>query len=327
MALPLVSIVIPVFNAERFIGSTIESALAQDWPHTEVVAVDDGSSDHSLAVLRRYEHAGVRVITKANGGGPAARNTGFEASRGDFIQFLDHDDLLAADKVSAQMAAAAGRLTVPVVGLWTRFRGDASRAHGGWQPPEPLRHDWDPTDWLIASPLVPTCAWLTPRPLVERAGPWNEALVENPDDDGEFFMRVVARAERVVFCERARSYFRTEDDSSAGHNRGVNALRAIFQVCTTYEQIVRTRTDAVEARRACAHRYLVFMHMAYPLCPDLVGLAEARVADLGFDPARVPNTPAFERLSSVVGWRTARRLQRLWQAVRRAGSREQRSFH
>jgi glycosyltransferase involved in cell wall biosynthesis len=312
---PLVSIIIPAFNAERFLAATIESVLAQDWSRREIIVVDDGSVDGTLDVIRRYDKDGVRAIAKANGGGPAARNTGYAASRGHFIQFLDHDDLLAPDKISQQIRCAAGDES-PIAGVWTRFRADVSGAFGGWQPPEQIRHDWAPLDWLIASPFVPTCAWLTPRALVEAAGPWNDSLKSNPDDDGEFFMRVLERSSRVVFCERARSYFRAESTASAGHVRNADALRSIFAICQGFERIVSRRGLTDEARHACAKRYLAFMYMAHPLCPELIAEAEARVTALGFDPNRVPNTPAYERLSRLTGWRTAKRLQRAWQSAR-----------
>ena len=321
MSVPLVSIIIPVFNAERWIGATIESALAQDWQAKEVIVVDDGSVDGSLRVIRRYESAGVRTIAQSNGGGSAARNAGFKACRGAYIQFLDHDDLLAVDKISTQMATVAGRDDGPVAGVWTRFRGDTAGAFGPWEPVAALRHDWAPIDWLIRSPLVPTCAWLTPRPLVEAAGLWNETLVSNPDDDGEFFMRVFSHSERILFCERSRSYFRAESASSAGHSRGVDALRSVFEICKSYECIVRAANDSDEARQASANRYLAFMYMAYPLCRELILEAEARVVNLGCDPSRVPNTPLYEQLSKVTGWRTAKRLQQMWHSIRQAGLR------
>lgn len=327
MSTPLVSVIIPAFNAERFIAATIESALAQDWTATEIIVVDDGSVDGSVAVIRGYASQGVRCIVKANGGGSAARNTGFRASHGDYIQFLDHDDLLAPDKISRQMATAGGTATCPVAGLWTRFQGDIEGAYGGWQPAEVMWHDWAPLDWLIESPLVPTCAWLTPRQLVEAAGLWNEALADNPDDDGEFFMRVFARSERILFCQQAKSFFRTEDASSAAHNRSANAIRSVFEVCKTYERIVRSAADSSSSRRACANRYLAFMHRAYPRCPELVREAESRVVGLGFDPSVVTNTPRYEQLSKLVGWRVARRLQLLWQATRRTLSGRRPSSH
>ena len=321
MPQPLVSIVIPVFNGEANIGTTIESALAQDWDPIEVIVVDDGSSDASLRRVRAYEQAGVRVIAQANRGGSAARNTGFRSSQGAYIQFLDHDDLLAPDKIRRQVLRAQGSPRCPVAGLWTRFANTTAGSYGGWCPPEPFQRDCEPLEWLIGSPMVPTCAWLTPRPLVEDAGLWNEALVGNPDDDGEFFMRVIACSNAVLFSAESRSYFRAESGASAGHSETDDALRSVFEVCRTFERIVLGMTDSAAAKQSCAHRYLAFMHRACPRVPELVAEAERRVTALGFDPGSVPDTPRYEWLSRVVGWRAARRLQKAWQRVRQAGSR------
>ena len=102
----LVSILIPAYNAERWIASTIESAIAQTWPHKEIILVDDGSTDGTLAVARQFESQGVRVVTQSNQGAAAARNKAFSLSRGDYIQWLDADDLLSTDKIAHQMRAA-----------------------------------------------------------------------------------------------------------------------------------------------------------------------------------------------------------------------------
>ena len=95
----LVSILIPAYNAERWLGATIESALAQTWPAKEIIVVDDGSTDRTLAVARGFGDRGVQVITQANRGAAAARNTALRAARGAWIQFLDADDLLNPRKI------------------------------------------------------------------------------------------------------------------------------------------------------------------------------------------------------------------------------------
>ena len=101
---PLVSILIPAYNAERWISDTIESALKQTWPNKEIIIVDDGSRDKTLAVARRFESDTVRVATQANQGAAAARNRAFSMCKGEYIQWLDADDLLAPDKIALQMA-------------------------------------------------------------------------------------------------------------------------------------------------------------------------------------------------------------------------------
>ncbi|AMV16766.1 glycosyltransferase family 2 protein [Planctomyces sp. SH-PL14] len=102
---PLVSIVIPCFNAESFVGEAIWSALHQTYPNVEVIVVDDGSADGSLAVVRSFGDA-IRWQTGPNRGGCAARNQGLRLAAGEFVQFLDADDVLAPDKLVKQVAVA-----------------------------------------------------------------------------------------------------------------------------------------------------------------------------------------------------------------------------
>ena len=102
---PLVSILIPAFNAQKWIADTIESAVRQTWPKKEIIVVDDGSRDQTLSIARRFASKGVSVVTQANQGASTARNHAFAICQGDYIQWLDADDLLAPDKIARQMAA------------------------------------------------------------------------------------------------------------------------------------------------------------------------------------------------------------------------------
>jgi glycosyltransferase involved in cell wall biosynthesis len=101
----LVSIVIDNYNYARYLGAAIDSALAQTWRPLEVIVVDDGSTDDSWAVASRYGER-IRAIRQANGGQGAAYNTGFAASRGEWVMFLDSDDLLDANAIARLMALA-----------------------------------------------------------------------------------------------------------------------------------------------------------------------------------------------------------------------------
>ena len=102
----LVSILIPAYNAETWLNVTLRSALAQTWPRTEVIVVDDGSRDRTLEVAKAFERGSVKVVSQPNMGAPAARNAAFQLAQGDYIQWLDADDLLDPDKISAQMRIA-----------------------------------------------------------------------------------------------------------------------------------------------------------------------------------------------------------------------------
>lgn len=105
---PLVSIVVPVYNAERYLKQSVDSIIDQDFQDFEVICVNDGSTDSSLEMLHAYEEcdARIRVVSQANGGLSAARNTGIEHSRGKYIAFLDSDDWLTPDMLSTVVAIA-----------------------------------------------------------------------------------------------------------------------------------------------------------------------------------------------------------------------------
>src|SRR6202041_351699 len=103
---PLVSILIPAYNAEKTIAHTLQSAIDQTWPHKEIIVIDDGSKDRTAEVLRQFASKGVSVVYTENRGLPAAVNRAFSLSQGDYIQELDADDLLAPDKIERQLAAS-----------------------------------------------------------------------------------------------------------------------------------------------------------------------------------------------------------------------------
>jgi len=104
-ARPLVSVIIPAYNAAQFIGRTLASATAQSYPHLEIIVVNDGSTDATGAIVDewRARDPRIRVITVPNGGVARARNLGIEASSAPLVAFLDADDLWHADKIKLQV--------------------------------------------------------------------------------------------------------------------------------------------------------------------------------------------------------------------------------
>lgn len=99
----LISVIIPAYNAEQYLGAAIESVLQQRWQPLEIIVVDDGSTDQSVAVAQHYQPL-VQCLHQENSGPGAARNLGVSAAHGEFIAFLDADDLWLTDKLASQMA-------------------------------------------------------------------------------------------------------------------------------------------------------------------------------------------------------------------------------
>ncbi len=127
------TIVITSYNASRFIADTIESALAQDYPNLEVIVVDDGSKDDSLAVIGRYSDR-LTLISKQNGGQASAFNSGFARSRGSVVFFLDGDDTLLPDTVS-RVAAMWNPAISKIHFKLQRMQQDGTPIPGSMLPP------------------------------------------------------------------------------------------------------------------------------------------------------------------------------------------------
>lgn len=102
---PLVSVIIPVYNYERYLGEAIESVLGQTYRHVEVIVVDDESTDRSADVAKSFAGRGVRYCSQGHAGIGPARNKGVELADGDFFAFLDADDRWAEDKLEIQLRA------------------------------------------------------------------------------------------------------------------------------------------------------------------------------------------------------------------------------
>ena len=111
---PRVSVLIPAYNALRFLPQTVASALAQTWDDFELLIVDDGSTDGTGAWVAQHPDARVRLLEQPNQGAATARNTGIAAARGEYIAFLDADDLWEPSKLERQVACLDAR---PEVGL------------------------------------------------------------------------------------------------------------------------------------------------------------------------------------------------------------------
>jgi glycosyltransferase involved in cell wall biosynthesis len=280
---PLVSILIPAYNAHRWIADTIRSALAQTWPRKEIIVVDDGSTDETLVVARKFESDEVRVMTQPNQGAAAARNKAFSLSCGDYIQWLDADDLLSPNKVAQQMQAATqskDKRTL-VSSAWAYFRYRPAKAKF---IPTPLWCDLDPTEWLTrkweGNWHMQTATWLVSRELTEAAGPWDTRLTL--DDDGEYFSRVINASDGIRFVPQSRAYYRITPSSRLSHiGRSEKKKESLFLSMKLQIGYLRAREDSNRVRAACVTYLQTWLYNFYPNRPDLVQEAQQLATSLG----------------------------------------------
>jgi glycosyltransferase involved in cell wall biosynthesis len=306
---PLVSILIPAYNAQEWIGDTLRSALAQTWEPKEVIVVDDGSTDRTAEIARQFESDHVRVVTQKNQGASVARNHAFSLSRGDYIQWLDADDLLAPDKIARQMAVLNDSLDKRILlsSSWGRFM---HRWHRADFKPTALWSDLSPRTWLLLKMkhnlYMQTATWLVSRELTEAAGPWDSRLLG--DDDGEYFCRVLLGSKLVRFVPEAKVYYRTPIFSSLSYLGGSKPkFEAHWISMESHIRYLRFLQDDQDARSACLKYLQASFLYFYPEHSVVVHQMEELARELGGSLAR-PRLPwKYAWIKLVFGWRCAKR--------------------
>ena len=323
---PLVSILIPAYNAQRWIAETLRSATAQTWDRKEIIVVDDGSRDDTLSVARQFESRQLKVVTQENQGASAARNTALSLSQGDYIQWLDTDDLMAPDKIARQIELATEDRSVSnrtlLSGAWAYFLYRCDRAKF---VPNALWCDLSPVEWLIrkmeqCDPLaavnvfIQTACWLVSRELTEAAGPWDTRL--STDDDGEYFCRVLRASDSVRFVPEAKVFYRQTPGSlsyigDSDRKRESQWLSMQLQI-----RCLRSIEESERVRAACVWYLQHFMVTFYPDRADIIRQAEEMARSLGgrLTPPRL--TWKYSWIKSIFGWRLAQRARLLLPELR-----------
>jgi O-antigen/teichoic acid export membrane protein/glycosyltransferase involved in cell wall biosynthesis len=316
--LPLISILIPAYSAQEWIADTIHSAIAQTWPRTEIIVVDDGSSDSTLAIARTFESQGVRVISQKNQGASAARNTAFLHSRGDYIQWLDADDLLAPDKIAKQME-------IVMQGLSPRTLLSSAWAHFMYRPrraefiPSELWCDLAPKEWLLRKMeeniYMQTATWLVSREVTEAAGPWDIRMIG--DDDGEYFCRVLLASDGVRFVPEAKVYYRAFQFASLSYiGRFPHKIEAHWNSMQLHIRYLRSFGDDARVRAACLQFLRDSLIYFYPETSHIVAEAEKLAVELG-EPLGAPGLSwKYAWIEVCFGWFAVKPTQNVMRKIR-----------
>lgn len=314
----LVSILIPAHNAERTIAATLRSAIAQTWEPKEIIVVDDGSTDRTVAIARQFESDTVRIVSRYHEGAAAARNHAFSLSRGEYVQWLDADDLLSPDKIAQQMAAAKRCQNKRIV-FTCAFGVFLHRPYRANFIPTKLWGDLSPVEWLVnkmsGNMFMQTGTWLVSREVTEAAGPWNNRLLG--DDDGEYFCRVLRQADMVRFVPGARVYYRKPNRRSLSHIGFSDRKReAQWTSMRLHIEHLRSLEDSERTRVACVKYLQHWMMPFYPERLDIFTWAQEMARSLGGE-IKAPTLPEkYAWLEKAFGWVAAKRTLSFLQAAR-----------
>jgi len=204
---PTISVIIPNFNRGALVAETIANMLGQTLPPLEVIVVDDGSTDDSRQVIGSFGGK-VRLLCQDNRGPGAARNAGLLAAQGEFIQFMDSDDLASLNKLEVQANAMRASGADICYGPWVKLSFDGQRVipenHVLQSKPvpddKPLLH-WFLTNWSI---VFQTC--LFRRAFLMEAGLYRTDMFLA--EDLEYFTRILLRNPKIIFTPDSLTLYR-----------------------------------------------------------------------------------------------------------------------
>lgn len=324
----LVTVIVTAYNQGWVLAETLGSVAAQTYRPIECVVVDDGSTDNTPAVVKNFEKRqgkGLSIINhhQSNQGAQAARNAGVQASSGEFIQFLDGDDLLGPSKlqVQVQFLSADGAAEYGVV------YGDAKWLHDDGRHVEIGENvGVGPTADILASLLDfgkfnPPFSYLSRRAAVEQCGPWDARLKIN--DDAEYFLRMACCS-----AEHGRTfgYVPVMTGLYRQHPRprtSVQAMTTRVQYTLLILELIEARMNAaglltIERRRALARGYRRVAYWASLV--DKVRWKESLGHSIRLDSELMPERFVSKYLQRALGvWTSERLLRRVRQVRQRLG--------
>ncbi len=256
----LISVIVPVYNVERYLPLCIDSILSQTYERLEVILVDDGSPDRCAEICDEYakKDARVRVIHKKNGGLSSARNAGLEVAGGEFIAFVDSDDTIAPE-LYERLRASLGDARDAIANAMYVYTFD-----DGTTAPSVVPHSTDesfPSIQLLQEMLMHTgdvsvCTKLFPRGVLDGIG-FDEGVL---NEDFLFMIKVIEKIKEIRFVGYVGYYYYSRAGSiTKGYSRATEDMQKNSLYTLTY---VKRRYPELTPR---AVRFALYQNMAYLL--------------------------------------------------------------
>ncbi len=250
--MPLISVIIPIFNNQKTINKTLNSVLKQTLSNLEIIVINDGSTDESLEKIATIKDPRVQVFSYPNAGVAVSRNRGIERARGEYISFLDADDLWTPDKLEAQLKALQENPHAAVAYSWTDYIDEAGNFlyHGSH-----ISINGDVTAKLLFKNFIENGS----NPLIRRhalvkVGEFDSSL--SPAEDWDMWLRLAARYHFVAVPQPQILYRMSPSASSA------NISKMEIQGLKVIERALSLGSESLQSLKkpsiANFYQYLMF---------------------------------------------------------------------
>jgi glycosyltransferase involved in cell wall biosynthesis len=255
--MPIISVIIPAYNAERTILETITSVQQQTFSDFEIIIINDGSSDRTLELLHNITDERLKIFSYENGGLPVARNRGISHATGEFLAFLDADDLWTPDKLELQLAALQQHSEAGVAYSWTSFMDDKGES---LSPGEPIFIEGNVyADLLVNNFLASGSNPLIRKQAIKSTGGFDSAFPHCAD--WEYWLRLAASWYFVVVPKHQIIY----RQSSGGMSSKIDGIeKQLFIMIEKVYQTVPQRLQYLKNHslawvyRYCAEKFLQY---------------------------------------------------------------------
>lgn len=301
---PVLSFIIPTFNAASYILQTIDSIRSQGFDSYEIIISDDGSVDNTVNLISHFPK--LRTITHSNCGPSAARNKGFLESRGNLIWFLDSDDILAPNAVNNALQFMHDHPTCQaLVGHWYFINASGQRISATHAPaPELFESINSAIDAMLLRTLFPVGAMLTTRNCIATSGGWDEGL--RCSEDRDLWLRMILNGhsfkelDKEMFCYRLH-----ENNSTLNIPRIQNHLNQFTEKWLNHESLSESKKRKLEPYLRC----LNFFFLAQK-CIENTSKHQPYQGFVDQALEQLNNAPAEQKLLSQLLWES---LEKPWE--------------
>lgn len=282
MMKPVISVIMPVYNAEAYVATAIQSILKQTFESFELIIINDGSEDESEKIISSFKDKRIVYVYQSNQGQVAASNHGIKLAKGEYIKFVDADDLINREHLELQYKAMNNEENLLVSCEWAYFYKDPTLAI--FQE-EYTHQDYDNAlNWFYDSHhhdrgMLGAPLWLIPKKLLDKAGHWHPELSLNNDFD--FSTRLLAVSKGVRFAKGAQLYYRKGVENALTLSSNKKACKSALLTTVLGMNTILQVENSERMRRLFADRFQSWIFQFYPQHRAILSKMQQHVLDLG----------------------------------------------
>ena len=306
----VISVIMPVYNAQNYITEAIESVLWQTFKSFELIIVNDGSIDASEAIINGFKDSRIVYLKQENQGQANASNKGVKIARGRYIKFFDADDVLNPLHLEKQYLALNGHDCYLASCQWAYFY-ENHRLINFEKETTHKNYDY-PLDWLYDSHIhdsrmLGAWLWLIPKKLLDKAGHWDERLSLNNDFD--FSTRLLVASKGVKFAEGARLFYRKGVENSLTLKTNKSAFQSALLTTELAMKTILNVENSERLRKLFADRFQSWIYQMYPRDKNIISKMRNHIQNLGGSQLKPQGGILFRTLNTIFPWTWVKQLQ------------------